>query len=187
MTDISASYWAAEFIEDLVARGIINGYPNDDGTFRFEPENDITRAEMIKLIVVSLGLDLVYEFDGSDFADWDEVEDWAKPYVAAAVEAGIVEGANEGDGIYILGNSNVTREEMIAMSVRALEVDIDEEAEVDTDDADDVSDWAAASVAFAVDYGMINIDGDDNVNPGDNAKRSEAAMILFMLIEYLES
>ncbi|MCL2165247.1 MAG: S-layer homology domain-containing protein, partial [Oscillospiraceae bacterium] len=186
MVDITSAYWAFDFIDGLVALGIVDGYPLDNGTFEFRPEDTITRAEMIKLIVASLDLELIYDYDGSEFADWDAVADWAKPYVAAAVEEGIVLGSTLEDGIYILADDNIIRQEMIAMFVRALGIDIAEGAESDLADFDEIDDWAKDYVVFVADEGMINIDAAGNTRPKDDATRAEAAMVLFYLLDYLE-
>jgi len=39
--------WAAEEIEYMISKGILNGYP-EDGTFK--PTNEVKRAEFIKII-----------------------------------------------------------------------------------------------------------------------------------------
>jgi hypothetical protein len=186
MTDISPEYWAAEYIDDLVARKIVNGYPQADGTFIYDPEKNISRAEIVKLLVVSLDLDWVEGYDGSRFADWEETDVWAKPYIAAAVDAGIVMGSNENGGIYLNGSQNVTREELIAMAVRALEIDIPVGAVAEAPDFGKTQDWAKDSVAFALNNKIINTERDGSVRPSDATVRSEAAMVLFMLIKYLK-
>ncbi|MCL2164195.1 MAG: S-layer homology domain-containing protein [Oscillospiraceae bacterium] len=186
MLDIEPDYWAAEFIDGLVALGIVDGYPMGDGTVEFRPENPITRAEMAKLLVVTKKLDLIDDYDGSRFADWDSVADWAKPYIAAAIEGGVMVGSNEGDGIYILAEDFIIREQMIAMAVRSLGIEIPIDAGSYVTDFDAVSDWAKDYVAFAVEKEMINIDEALNVKPIDEAARAEAAMILYKLIQYLE-
>ena len=122
MADIGPDHWAAAYIEALVARGVISGYPTPDGTFVFMPENEITRAELMKLIVVALGLEQIDDFDGSAFVDWNDAPEWAKPYIAALVEMKIVNGSLEGYDLLILANNNITREEMISMVIRALGV-----------------------------------------------------------------
>ncbi|MCL2165265.1 MAG: S-layer homology domain-containing protein, partial [Oscillospiraceae bacterium] len=185
MTDIPTDYWAFEFIDGLVALGIIDGYPMDDGTFEYRPENPITRAEMAKLLVDTKELELIYDYDGSAFADWNEVAEWAKPYVAAAVEDGIMVGSAEEDGLYVLADNFIVREQMIAMAVRALEVAVPESGEAPVSDFGAVSDWAKDYVAFAVENEMINIGANGSVRPLINATRAEAAMILYLLIQYM--
>ena len=183
--DLNTDYWAYSYVRTLTGYGIIAGYPQPDGTFTYEPEQDITRAEIMKLIAASLELQLLDGFDGSRFADWGEVADWAKPYVGALVNAGIVAGSQEGDRLLINADSNVTRQEMIAMAIRALDIDMPEEVNpgrriTDFDDADN---WAKRTLAFAVNNAMINVDN-SAANPKNAAKRSEAAMMLYKMIEY---
>jgi len=185
-SDIDTKYWAAEYIINLKELGIVDGYAIEDGTFVFRPDNDITRAEMVKLIVASLNLEIINDYEGSRFADWDKVADWAKPYMAAAIEAGIVLGSAEAGGLYINADDNIIREQMIAMAIRSLEVDTLEEAVVGTPDASAVSEWAVSEVAFAVENKMINLH-DGNVNPIIDATRAEAAMILYMLLDYRQT
>lgn len=43
-------HWARAEIEKLVSRGVVGGYP--DGTFR--PEQLITRAELVKILVTAI-------------------------------------------------------------------------------------------------------------------------------------
>ncbi|MCL2164568.1 MAG: family 78 glycoside hydrolase catalytic domain [Oscillospiraceae bacterium] len=185
MADITPDYWAAEFIDGLVALGIVDGYPMPDGSREYRPENEITRLEMAKLIVASLDLELIYDYDGSDtFADWDSVQEWGGPYMAAAIEAGIVLGSAEEGGLYLNPDNNIIREEMIAMCVRALGAEVPGGGECSAPGFDAVSEWAMDDVAFAVENGMINL-RQGNVAPAANATRAEAAMILYKLIEYL--
>jgi len=185
MADINSNYWAATFIDDLVARGIVDGYLQPDGTYKYLPGNDITRAELMKLLAAALGLDLINNYDGSAFADWGEVTDWAKPYVAALVEAKIVYGSLQAGELYINADKKIIREEMIAMAVRALGVDPSGSV-ASAPDIIDVSDWAADDVAFAVNNKMINTHSGGNINPKVNAKRDETAMIISKLLEFLE-
>jgi hypothetical protein len=190
MTDVGADYWAREYIEGLVASGIVNGYPQPDGTFRFEPENEITRAELMKLIAASLDLAPLESYDGSAFADWGAVEDWAKPYAAARVEAGSVKGAAEEGGLFLNAGSNVSREEMIVMCVRALGLTPPEggrpEAAADgaIDDFEAVQEWARDAVAFALNNGMVNRRG-RQAAPAAPARRAEAAQMPYKLLEHL--
>ncbi|MCL2057513.1 MAG: S8 family serine peptidase [Oscillospiraceae bacterium] len=192
MDDIDGSHWAAGYIGFLAARGIVSGYPAGGGKLEFRPDNDITRAELMKLICVSLELELIDDYEGSAFADWAEVPDWARPFVAALVEAGIVKGSLHYNNIYIYANNNVTREEMVTMIVRALGAAFPESgaadaappqnASVGAPDLGEASFWARDFVVFALQYGMINVDAYGNINPIRNAKRDETAMALYMLL-----
>jgi len=50
-SDVSSDHWAYSYIANAAARGWVNGYP--DGTFR--PDQNITRAEVIKITNAALG------------------------------------------------------------------------------------------------------------------------------------
>lgn len=51
-SDVPASHWAAAWVEQLVAEGIVSGFP--DGTYR--PNNPVTRAQMAVLLVFTFEL-----------------------------------------------------------------------------------------------------------------------------------
>ena len=140
----------------------------------------------MKLVTVSLGIELINDYNGSAFVDWDGVQNWAKPYIAALFEEGIVYGSLQADGLYVYANNPITREEMITIVVRALGVEITIGGKSDATDFIEVSDWAKDSVAFALENEMINIDTDGSVCPARNAKRDETAMILYKLLQYRE-
>ena len=50
-SDVSKEHWAAGYIQLAKQNGIINGYP--DGSFR--PENEVSYAETIKMLIAVLG------------------------------------------------------------------------------------------------------------------------------------
>ena len=79
--------WAAPSVTAAVQAGWITGY--EDHTFR--GSNVITRQEMASLIVRALGSQVSAEAE-LNFADSLSVQNWAKGYVAAAVEQGLMQG-----------------------------------------------------------------------------------------------
>lgn len=97
--DVPADHWATGFINVAVDVGIINGYP--DGTFL--PENQVTFAEAIKMIVAALGYTPKAEAMGG----------YPGGYLAVAAEEEITDGvsvistlsANRGDVAMMVNNS----------------------------------------------------------------------------------
>lgn len=85
-TDIE-DCWAEEAIVSLIGEGIITGYP--DGTFK--PEDPVTRAEFSKMVAKAFAVRAAGEPTFSDIQD-----NWAKAYIAALTEAGIVSGFPDG-------------------------------------------------------------------------------------------
>lgn len=108
LSDIADS-WAKRDIQQLIDRGVVNGYP--DGTFR--PGRAVTRAEFAKLMSKALRIDPV---DGEP-AFADVKGHWAQRYITALVNAKVIEGYEDKT---FRPNRNVTRAEAVAMTTRAL-------------------------------------------------------------------
>ncbi|RAV21273.1 DUF4832 domain-containing protein [Paenibacillus contaminans] len=105
--------WAADAIANAVEAGIISGY--EDGSFR--PDAVINRAEMAVMIARALG----WKADAgvlTPFADDGTIPSWAKPFVMAAAQKGILEG-REGNRFAPLDTA--TRAEAVVLLLRVLE------------------------------------------------------------------
>ena len=81
-----------EAVDMLTALGVIDGY--EDGSFR--PDETVTRAEMAKMIYVirNGGSDEVSQYEGykTPFTDVENVNHWAKGYIAYCYANGIIAG-----------------------------------------------------------------------------------------------
>lgn len=104
--------WAQPYIQALAEAGYISGY--EDGTFR--ANKDITRSELVVMIVRARGLE-VHPNATLTFKDADQVPGWAKPYVATAEEAGLIKG--NGLGIFN-PNAAATRAEAVTLILAML-------------------------------------------------------------------
>ncbi len=119
-TDVeaTASYKAA--IDELVALEIVNGY--EDGSFK--PDNEITRAEVTKMVVAAMGDSYTAAAESSKgtsgFADVDAVNHWASGYISVGVAQKFINGM--GDGTFA-PDSNVTYAQIVKMLVAALGYD----------------------------------------------------------------
>ncbi len=105
-TDVPADSYYAEAIANCSRRDLFIGYGNGE----FKPEKTITREEMF-VIIAKLNNTDIDKVDLSaldDFADGHTVSEWAKPYTAALVEAGIIVGDNGN----INPSAEITRAEM---------------------------------------------------------------------------
>ena len=104
-------------VTSLAAKGVISGYT--DGTFK--PENSITRAEAVTIIVnaISPGKDVLSLERTNKFSDVSSTH-WAKTSINYATARGIVSGF--GDQLFKPENM-VTYQEFAAMLVNALGYD----------------------------------------------------------------
>lgn len=80
--------WAAGYIQTAVDSGIITGY--EDNTFK--PSKNLTREEMVVLIIKAFGIEIEEDLTPPTFTDVDEIGSWALNFVAKSVKLNIVSG-----------------------------------------------------------------------------------------------
>jgi hypothetical protein len=174
-TDIQNIAWAKKAIEVLASKGIVNGMTDTS----FGPERSISRADFISLLVRTLEL----KADNSMSASFDDViaSDYFFNAVSIARSVGITDGAN---GNQFLPNEPISRQDLMVMTVRALQlankiVPSGEAKVLDsfTDHAD-IADYANASVATLVAQGIVSGDG-ARLRPTSSMTRAEAAKLLY--------
>lgn len=99
-----AAHWAKASILQAAEKGYVDGY--GDGTFR--PDNDVTRAEFVKMLAASLQLQTAAAGDG---------QAWYQPYADALAKKGMLQtGDLQADW-----NQPITRQEMALLSIRTAE------------------------------------------------------------------
>ena len=96
--DVADDYTYYKAIYDLVNKGIIDGYLNEDGSKSFKPEATITRAEFAKLLSVTVNKGVISDVTTTAFEDVnsDPTVSWAIPYIDSANKAGIINGYEDG-------------------------------------------------------------------------------------------
>ena len=165
-SDVPREHWAYEYITELSDNEIISGYP--DGNFY--PENNVTRAEMCKLITAA------FDIKSDDAPEFDDVEktDWFYGYVSRAAAFGIVNGF---DGSFNPGEY-ITRQDAAVMLYRLITKTKSLEVKnADFADASDISDYAKDAVCALYGAGVINGSG-DSFMPLSDTTRAEAAKLI---------
>ena len=168
-TDI-AGHWAEQQIVQAVGMGWVTGYPY--GTFK--PQSQVTRAEFAAMLM--RGLHQEGATTPPPFSD--AIPAWASDAVAAAVEAGYIQGYADGT---FRSNQPITRAEIAAIVSRAAGLELTQEAVLSFADARDVPAWAAPYVAAAVEAGMVQGRGNNRFAPLEQATRAEAVTLLLKL------
>jgi hypothetical protein len=114
--DVPDGYWAASAIDNAVAQGFMNGYPEGD----FRPDQAVPRYEV--LVSLATGLDVPPSPNADQtlqaFVDLGPLPDWARPQVAAATEHGLV--VNYPNRDQLQPAQAATRAEIVAMIHQAL-------------------------------------------------------------------
>ena len=92
-TDVSTTDWFADAVLKLVAAGTITG--NGDGTMT--PNNYMTREEAMTMLARAYGLTVENTQAGiTQYADYQNISDYATGYVGAMTAAGYVGGYEDG-------------------------------------------------------------------------------------------
>lgn len=172
-------HWAENNIQKAVELGIASGYR--DNTFR--PDRTVTRAEFSKFVVSALGLSPVSS-PRLSFKDRNDIPDWARGFVARAVEKGIVSGYSDGK---FKPAREITREEMASMLVRAMNLQREADAKRDTwlnfNDYRQIQNWARGAVAVAVEQGLIKGYAGNTFGPARKASRAEAVTMIVKMLD----
>jgi hypothetical protein len=164
-------HWAAAEINQMYSSGIIGGYP--DGSFK--PNNQITRAEFVAILVKAFQL----ETESSKVFN-DTVQHWAKDYIAAAAGKNVVNGYSD----ELFGPDDfITREQMAVMVVNAAQLTEVTGGKTFTDQ-DQFSSWAQDAVIIAASNELITGYQDNSFKPKNNATRGEAVTIISRAMQF---
>lgn len=164
------AHWAKPYIDRLIEKEIIVGYP--DGTFK--PNNNVEVDAYIKMVVCSLG----YNFENGK-------DNWASPFINKAIELKLIDN-NE----FNTYRRSITREEAAKIIMQALAT-TEELPSVEqinkyifkVPDYTKIADKYKQHALYAYATGMITGDPKGNFNPKDNLTRAEAATIIMRLLD----
>ncbi|WP_017717742.1 DUF1565 domain-containing protein [Kamptonema formosum] len=169
-----AGHWAQAFIEGMVTKGLIVGFP--DGTYK--PEASLTRAQYAALIVKTFQLPpkkeaVKFKDVAADF--------WAKSAIEQASRMGFLSGYPDGT---FRPNNNLTRVQAIVSLVSGLGLTggnpnslqkYTDRAEIPSYATDEVA--TATEKRLAVNYPVV-----DKLNPMRDITRAEVAAIIYQAL-----
>ncbi|MFC1599463.1 S-layer homology domain-containing protein [Patescibacteria group bacterium] len=161
-------------VEHFHTSGIIEGY--SDGTFR--PDQEATRAEALKIILLSSGKTINESDVGNIFPDVNS-GDWFYEYVKAAKNLEIVVGYDD-------GNFKPHQTQNIAETLKMILLTNDVQIS-DVSDATlvfpDVNGelWFAPYALYAKDKNIIEPQGDGNLNAGRGVTRGELVELMYRM------
>lgn len=176
--DVPAGYWAGCDIDRLAATNVVAGYP--DRTFK--PSLPVSRAEFASMMVKGMNLNIA----GCDclpskklFKDVP-LSNWANPYIAKAVEEGIMCGYSNGK---FMPKRPVSRAEALTALAHGVNCDLDackaQSILSKYCDGAKVPDWAQIPVAKALETGVLKDSPAPNtINPCKDASRADIASML---------
>jgi hypothetical protein len=140
LTDI-ATHWAKESIMKAVDKQYVDGY--EDTTFR--PEQNVSRAEFLKMVVTAMKLPVSGDATGSD---------WYEPVAAASRLKGLL---RESDFPVADINKPISRLEMARISLRATDATLQNKA-LHIDDYSVMYNGTKAGLIQGLSYGELGPD-----------------------------
>lgn len=178
-TDLDADAWYHEGVDYALTNGLMNGV----GGGRFEPDGQLTRAQLVTVLYRAAG-----EPDtGKQVNPFTDVADdaWYTKAVIWAANNGIVNGVAKNT---FAPDDSITREQIAAMLYRYAGAEAAKEDKLSAfPDAAKVSDWAKEALNWAVASGLINgvadANGTANLEPQATATRAQIATILMRWLE----
>ncbi len=173
LTDVTG-HWAAGHIHAMYLADIVSGYPAGD----YRPEQNVTREEFIKLIVLTAGLEPA-DPEQPTFPDVGK-DRWSSGVVEAAVAAGILNPSDYGANLRPA--ERIGRREMAMLLVRATGAEALATsltgAELPFTDLETEPGWGRGYIAAAVKLGLMNGFPDATFQPGAFTRRGEVATVL---------
>lgn len=178
-TDLDADAWYHEGVDYALTNGLMNGV----GGGRFEPDGQLTRAQLVTVLYRAAG-----EPDtGKQVNPFTDVADdtWYTKAVIWAANNGIVNGVAKNT---FAPDDSITREQIAAMLYRYAGAEAAKEDKLSAfPDAAKVSDWAKEALNWAVAGGLINgvadANGTASLEPQATATRAQIATILMRWLE----
>lgn len=178
--DLDSVSWAKDSVERLRDAGVVNGI----GEGLFAPDASVSREEFVKFIVLGLGLELTEATD-MGFRDVDR-NAWYSSYVLSAASSGVVFGRD--DGTFGVGDK-ITREDMAVMICRALSakgISVTATGGSGFTDTAYISDYAAESVSFLNETGILRGLNDGSFEPQSFSTRAQVAVVICRTLDFLK-
>ncbi|MDQ6419063.1 S-layer homology domain-containing protein [Paenibacillus sp. LHD-117] len=175
-SDLGRVAWAANAIEALAARGVVEG----TSATTFDPGTAISRGEFLAQLIRLLELDAEFT---ENFADVKASSPYYKE-LGIGRALGIVKGVG---GNKFLPDAEISREDVAAIIKRALDQWQNKLPEVSSKSIDDFKDGAKAAsyaregLAYLLSVGLLQGNSNNTLNPKGNLTRAEAAVILYRI------
>lgn len=181
---------AAAYSKDAVQWMVNNNVITGDQYGYFNPTKKISRAELVTIIVKALNIDTTNLPTTPTYSDVP-VKHWAYKYVEAASRAGIISGTGNGK----FGISGLSTREQVTM-VLLNSLSVSKEAVLAAQgldglsrfsDQDNMSDWAKASIQFAISNNIMSGTGANTFSPSGKATKEQIAVILYNFLSNINN
>ena len=177
MTDVPSTHWAAEYIEEAIDKKIVEGY--GDGSFK--PENKITKAEFMAMLIRTIDYKLEKQ---NNNGHWFEKQG----YLDAAKKLNLITETDYGINYAELRyNDCITRDEMTYMVGNLLiYLGFNNNSNNQISFTDIYSIKNLKEFNIALHYSIINGYPDGTFKPLRHITRAEGAKIIYKFLQLLD-
>ncbi len=148
------------------------------GEYCFNENAPVSRGQFVAMAVKLLGIPTQ---DPASYTGYtDEIPNWLKPYLAAAMRSGMTAGLPVSESGAFGANEAITGGEAAVMLQNAMDLSISVSAEVSAGKDDTEAHWAAAAVTAMSDNGI-------DISLTDTLTRGEVAMLLYQISQLTAS
>jgi len=175
-SDVSEDNQYYTVVESLAASGVISGY--EDGTF--QPDKEVNRAEALKIILKSAGIQPGTGLFSTGFTDV-QLYSWYAGYVMQALLSGIISGNPDGT---FAGERTVNEAEYLKMTLNTYKIDLSKHQNLDYWIASDTApgQWYTPYLSYAKTLGLVYPDLNNNLYPSKYLTRGQCAEIIYKLM-----
>ena len=168
-------HWAKSFVQKIYERNIVNGKSDT----RFAPNDNITRAELIKVALKAFNHKVKTSVDSTSFKDVKKT-DWYAVFIEKARELKIVNGYDDG----FRPNQSISRAAALKILLEASGLELGDGI-VEFSDVKS-NDWFRKYVSFAKSNKIVGGYSDGTFRPNATITRAEVAKIVLKIIELKE-
>ena len=173
-SDVPSDHWAYQYINDLSNNGVINGY--EDGTYK--PQDSVTRAEFLKLLVSS---ESILKEEAMEYIKRIGQVNWYDPFVKYVMYREMSSREYQEEEY----SQPIERVEIITFikhfskyyDMSVFEKNVDEVDEFN--DVDDLNDFEKESLVNVQRLGVMNGYEDGSFKPHNNVTRAEVSAIIY--------
>lgn len=177
-SDLGSVQWAKDAIKALYEKKIVNG----KGDGKFCPNDTVTRAEFVKMLVLASDINEKADISFSDVKNGD----WHYEYIAKGVASNLVTGFSGGT---FKPYENIKRQDMAVIIYRLLEaknVNKAQENAKSFTDENEFPEYAKKAIEKLAAYGIFSGDETGKFNPVKSASRAEAAKVIYSILTLLK-
>lgn len=186
LADSGTHYAALKLAEEGIMTGRTVG-----GQMYLDPTELVTRGEFIAIAVALTGEETLPNYVETSFADDGEIPVWARPFAAAAVKSGLIEGSSaiteDGSEVRVMRpNDLITKAEAAVILDNSIGAE-DAVASCIYTDEHDIPIWAKTAAINLDAIGVINPHSDGSLALNCAMTRADAVEMVYNTMEYLES